>query len=107
MTTEGRFEATASVVPTADTRKYPTILLKIHMYSTVELRHTSTLPVPSNILLSEVLERACKKGKVDSKDYVLRMPDAKTDVQLGQTVDSLNGIAEFCVMKKIVGFSGI
>ena len=49
--------------------------------------------------MSEVFESICKKRKYDPKDYVLKMPDTKTDVPMNVTLESL-GVTEICVLKK-------
>ncbi|KAJ1554751.1 hypothetical protein HK096_001977 [Nowakowskiella sp. JEL0078] len=73
--------------------------LKIHLYSTIEVKQTTTVQMPGSTLLSEVFEHVCKKRKYDPRVYVLKMPDTKTDVPLGKTLDQLK-VTEFCVLKK-------
>ncbi|KAJ1529001.1 hypothetical protein HK096_009775 [Nowakowskiella sp. JEL0078] len=76
--------------------------LKIHLYSTIEVKQTTTVQMPGSTLLSEVFEQVCKKRKYDPSVYVLKMPDTKTDVPLGKTLDQLK-VTEFCVLKKDSG----
>lgn len=79
--------------------------LKVHLYSTIEIRHTTTLNVSGERLLSEVLDIVCRKRKLESKDYVLRMSDMKTDLELDKTLESLHGVTELFLLKKEKGAS--
>ena len=49
--------------------------------------------------MREVFEQICRKRKYDSRNYVLKMADTKTDVPLDRTLASL-GVTEFCVLKR-------
>ena len=98
---------TSSVaMPMERSGSVPTYFLKVHLYSTLEVRHTTTISVPVTMLLSDVHELVCRKRKIDPKDYVLRMPDMKTDVPLDQSLESLQGVSELCLLKKTAGVSG-
>ncbi|KAI8925474.1 stress-activated map kinase interacting protein 1-domain-containing protein [Entophlyctis helioformis] len=81
------------------------IFLKIHLYSTLEVKQTTTMQMPLNIPMSEVFDRICRKRKYDSKDYVLKMADVKTDVPLDKTLEQL-AATEFCVLKRASGGAG-
>jgi hypothetical protein len=78
---------------------------KVHLYSTLEVKQTTTVNVSGDMLMSEVLEICCRKRKIDSNDYTLKMADTKTDIPLDKTLDSL-GLAELCLLKKDRGPSG-
>lgn len=75
------------------------VFLKVHLYSTIEVKQTTTFLAQSQQKMSEVFENICKKHKYDSNKYVMKMPDIKTDVPMDATLDSLN-IAEFCILKR-------
>ncbi|KAJ3209345.1 hypothetical protein HDU67_006261 [Dinochytrium kinnereticum] len=74
-----------------------TILLKVHLYSTLEVKQTTT--IPNN------LQYAHEKRKYDPKNYVLKMADTRTDVPLDKTLESLK-VQEFCVLKRDRGGAG-
>jgi hypothetical protein len=94
-------------VPSATTAsgKIETYLLRVHLYSTIEVKQTTIMKVLSNTMLSEVFEQICEKRKYRSEDYVLRMADTKTDVPLDKTLEQL-GVKEFCVLKRDRGGAG-
>lgn len=73
--------------------------IKVHLYSTLEVKQTTTVNLSGDMLLSEVLDICCKKRKIDSNDYTLKMADTKTDVPLDRTLESL-GLEEICLLKK-------
>ncbi|KAI8907823.1 stress-activated map kinase interacting protein 1-domain-containing protein [Gorgonomyces haynaldii] len=81
------------------------VFLKIHLYSTLEVKQTTTMQMPLNIPMSEVFDRICQKRKYDPKNYILKMADAKTDVPLEQTLEQLKA-TEFCVLKRSSGGAG-
>nr|KAJ3420952.1 hypothetical protein HK105_004852 [Polyrhizophydium stewartii] len=81
------------------------VFLKVHLYSTLEVKQTTTMQMPLNIPMSEVFDRICRKRKYDPKDYVLKMADTKTDVPLDKTLEQLQA-TEFCVLKRSSGGAG-
>lgn len=78
------------------------VFLKVHLYSTLEVKQTTTMQMPLNIPMHEVFVRICQKRKYDPKDYILKMADTKTDVPLDQTLEQLKA-TEFCVLKRASG----
>ncbi|KAI8999440.1 stress-activated map kinase interacting protein 1-domain-containing protein [Gaertneriomyces semiglobifer] len=82
-----------------------TVFLKVHLYSTIEVKQTTTMPVPSNIPLSEIYDQICRKRKYDPTKYVFKMADTKTDVPLDKTLDQLK-VSELCILKKSGGGAG-
>jgi hypothetical protein len=82
------------------------IFLKVHLYSTLEVRHTTTINVPPDMVMSEVLEIVSRKRKITSKDYMLTLIDMKTEVSLDRNVESLQGVTELCLVKRNQGTSG-
>jgi hypothetical protein len=78
------------------------VFLKIHLYSTLEVKQTTTMQMPLHLTMQEVFDRICVKRKYDSKDYILKMPDTKTDVPMDKTLEQMECI-EFCVLKRSSG----
>ncbi|KAJ3054992.1 hypothetical protein HK097_000138 [Rhizophlyctis rosea] len=83
----------------------PTVFLKVHLYSTLEVKQTTTIQMPTNIPLSEVFEQICRKRKYDSSKYIMKMPDTKTDVPFDKTLEQLK-VMEFCILKRTTGGAG-
>lgn len=81
------------------------VFIKVHLYSTLEVKQTTTVYLPTDMLLSDVLVFVCRKRKIDPNDYTLKMADTKTDVPLDKTLESL-GVIELCLLKKERGPSG-
>eukprot|EP00160_Parvularia_atlantis_P019583 Unigene7740_Nuclearia_a/m.23766 Unigene7740_Nuclearia_a/g.23766 ORF Unigene7740_Nuclearia_a/g.23766 Unigene7740_Nuclearia_a/m.23766 type:complete len:476 (-) Unigene7740_Nuclearia_a:59-1486(-) len=75
------------------------ILLKIHLYSTLEIKQTSTISATTDQLLSDLLRVLCEKHKLNMEEYTLRMDDTKTDLPLNKTVGEVQ-VATLCLMKK-------
>lgn len=88
-----------AISPSAPTTS---VFLKVHLYSTLEIKQTTTMQMPLNISMQEVFVRICQKRKYDTKDYILKMPDTKTDVPLDKTLEELK-VTEFCVLKRSSG----
>ena len=80
------------------------IFLKIHVYSTLEIKQTTTISANSLMKMDEVLELICAKRKLDPADYKLTLADTITDVVATQTLHELN-TNEFCLLKKDRGKS--
>ncbi|KAJ3045733.1 hypothetical protein HDV00_007859 [Rhizophlyctis rosea] len=83
----------------------PTVFLKVHLYSTLEVKQTTTIQMPTNIPMSEVFEQICRKRKYDSSKYMMKMADTKTDVPSDKTLEQLR-VTEFCILKKTTGGAG-
>ena len=81
------------------------LFIKVHLYSTLEVKQTTTVALAGDMLLADVLQLCCKKRKIDPNDYTLKMADTKTDIPLDRTLESL-GISELCLLKKSSGVSG-
>jgi hypothetical protein len=73
--------------------------LKIHLYSTLEVQQSTTMPAMSNLLMSEIFESICKKRNYDPKQYIMKLGDTKTDVAMDKTLEQIGAI-EFCILKK-------
>ncbi|TPX57994.1 hypothetical protein SpCBS45565_g08095 [Spizellomyces sp. 'palustris'] len=82
-----------------------TVFLKVHLYSTIEVKQTTTMPVASNIPLADVFEQICRKRKYDPSKYVFKMADTKTDVPLDKTLEQLR-VSELCILKRAGGGAG-
>ena len=81
------------------------VLMKVHLYSTLEVKQTTTMQLPLRVPMVDVFQRICLKRKYDPKDYVLKMADTKTDIPLDKTLEQLN-ITEFCFLKRSSGGAG-
>jgi hypothetical protein len=90
---------------TQDTFPDVIVYLKVHLYSTAEVKQTTTIQASSGLLISDVFDIICKKRKFDHKDYVLKMADVKTDVDMNVKLGTLNA-TEFCVLKRVKGGGG-
>ncbi|KXS09607.1 SIN1-domain-containing protein [Gonapodya prolifera JEL478] len=76
-----------------------TVFLKIHLYSTLEVKQTTTVPAHRSTTLGEVFDTVCKKRKYDKRQYVFKMGDTKTDAPLDKRLEEV-GAVEFCVLKR-------
>lgn len=97
----------ANATATKETKKLPgvPVYLKIHLYSTLEVKQTTTVMTTSDLLMSEVFDLICTKRKYETKNYVFKMADTKRDVPLGKQLGEL-GVVEFCVLKRDRGGAG-
>lgn len=75
------------------------IILKIHLYSTLEVKQTTMITAYANMKMEDVFQLICAKKKYSCKDYVLKMADTKTDVPVDKELAQLNCV-EFCVLKR-------
>ncbi|KAJ3009370.1 hypothetical protein HKX48_008008 [Thoreauomyces humboldtii] len=91
--------------PTSSNSAATTVFLKVHLYSTIEVKQTTTMPVASNIPLAEVFEQICRKRKYDPSKYVFKMADTQTDVPLDKTLEQLR-VSELCILKRAGGGAG-
>ncbi|KAI8825195.1 stress-activated map kinase interacting protein 1-domain-containing protein [Fimicolochytrium jonesii] len=82
-----------------------TVFLKVHLYSTIDVKQTTTMPVASNIPLAEIFESICRKRKYDPSKYVFKMADTQTDVPLDKTLEMLR-VSELCILKRAGGGAG-
>ncbi|ORX56646.1 SIN1-domain-containing protein [Piromyces finnis] len=82
-----------------------TYFIRVNLYSTLEVKQTTTQQFPSNMLLRDVFNSICQKRKYDIKDYVLKMADTKTDVPLDKTLEQAK-LQEICVLKRDRGGAG-
>ncbi|ORY42750.1 hypothetical protein BCR33DRAFT_717943 [Rhizoclosmatium globosum] len=83
----------------------PQVYVKIHLYSTLEVKHTATFAFPANATMAQVFETICTRRKYDMNDYVLKMGDTRTDVALDRVLEDMFPL-EFCVLKKDRGGAG-
>ena len=91
--------ATTPTSATPNSSASQILYIRVHLYSTIEVKQTTTLQLPGTTTLSEVFEQVCKKRKYEPKDYVLKMVDTKTDVPLDKTLSDLK-TTEFCILKR-------
>ncbi|KNE68565.1 hypothetical protein AMAG_12735 [Allomyces macrogynus ATCC 38327] len=103
-------DASAAAPPTAPvpTTSRPTtkLFIKVHLYSTIEVRHTTTLNVAPTTPLAQIFDAVCRKRSVNPKDYLLKLPDMQTAItDLNQPFASLGNVTELFLMKKSIGTS--
>jgi len=94
----------ADITVTSDPQS-KTYFLRVNLYSTLEVKQTTTQQFPSNMLLKDVFKSICQKRKYNINDYVLKMQDTKTDVPLDKTLEQ-SKLQEICVLKKDRGGAG-
>lgn len=81
-------------------------LVKVHVYSTLEVKQTTVLCCTPRMLLEDVLAQICKKRNVNTAEYTFKAPDTRSDIRMDQTLEKL-GLHEICMVKKDCGKSGI
>ncbi|KNE70578.1 hypothetical protein AMAG_14703 [Allomyces macrogynus ATCC 38327] len=82
------------------------LFIKVHLYSTIEVRHTTTLNVAPTTPLAQIFDAVCRKRSVNPKDYLLKLPDMQTAItDLNQPFASLGHVTELFLMKKSIGTS--
>jgi len=82
-----------------------TYMIRVHLYSTLEVKQTTTQQFPSNMLLRDVFKSICQKRKYNINDYVLKMADTKSNVDLDKTLEQ-SKLEEICVLKRDRGGAG-
>ncbi|KAJ3027785.1 UNVERIFIED_CONTAM: hypothetical protein HDU68_003124 [Siphonaria sp. JEL0065] len=70
----------------------PQVYVKIHLYSTLEVKHTATFAFSAGATMGQVFETICAKRKYDSENYVLKMGDTKTDVALDRILEDMHAL---------------
>ncbi|KAJ3206184.1 hypothetical protein HDU82_004664 [Entophlyctis luteolus] len=65
------------------------LFVKIHLYSTLEVKHTATLAFNAGTSMAEVFETVCLRRKYDKESYVLKMADTRTDVALDMLLEDM------------------
>ncbi|KAI9151206.1 Component of a membrane-bound complex containing the Tor2p kinase [Blastocladiella emersonii ATCC 22665] len=82
------------------------LFIRVHLYSTIEVRHTTTLNVAPTTPLGHILDAVCRKRNVSPRDYVLKLHDMRTVVpDLTKPFSSLGPVSELFLMKKSIGAS--
>eukprot|EP00835_Amoeboradix_gromovi_P006328 NODE_726_length_4776_cov_0.427106.p1 type:complete len:510 gc:universal NODE_726_length_4776_cov_0.427106:613-2142(+) len=81
------------------------IFLRVHLYSTIDIRHTTTFKCDGTTLLSTIHETVCKKRQVSPDLYFLFLNDMKTPLDINKNVATLNGITELVMLRKSAGVS--
>jgi len=80
-------------------------IIRVHLYSTLEIKQTTTQKFPSNMLLRDVFNSICQKRNYNVNDYALKMADTKSNVDLDKTLEQLK-LKEICVLKRDRGGAG-
>ncbi len=81
------------------------IFLRVHLYSTIDIRHTTTVKCDNSTLLSTIHETVCKKRQVSPELFILYLSDMKTPLDVTKNVGTLNGIIELVMLRKSAGVS--
>eukprot|EP00834_Sanchytrium_tribonematis_P000541 NODE_10_length_61504_cov_0.956502.p13 type:complete len:474 gc:universal NODE_10_length_61504_cov_0.956502:27316-25895(-) len=81
------------------------IFIRVHLYSTIDIRHTTTVKCDPETLLSTIHETVCKKRQVSPDIYFLFLSDMKTSLDVSKSVSTLNGITELVMLRKSAGNS--
>lgn len=95
-------ESIQDQAPEPEQASFQSVFLKVHLYSTLEIKQTTIMQMPLNITMQEVFNRICSKRGYDQKDFILKMADVKTDAPLDKTLGEVESI-EFCVLKRSSG----
>ncbi|CAG8570556.1 10827_t:CDS:10, partial [Paraglomus occultum] len=90
-------ETVTSFAPPIDLANQVFLRIRLTPYS--EITHTTTINVPPDQHLSDVLEGVCRKRKLDSKEYTFKMAEENVFLELDKTVESV-GNAEIALVKK-------
>ena len=90
-------EMATSFAPPIDLANQVFLRIRLTPYS--EITHTTTINVPPEQHLSDVLESVCRKRKLDSKEYTFKMAEENVFLELDKTVESV-GNAEIALVKK-------
>ena len=85
------------------------IFLRVLMTPNDEVRYKTTLQVPSDMYLADVLEMLCRKRQLASPDqWALIVPDRDIVVPLDRTVESLQGTHDLALVKRsTLGIKGV
>ena len=94
-TSDQRGQDTSTVAPPVVYR-----LLKIHVHVSRLVSHTTTVNVPVNMLLADVLVRVCQKWKLNPTEHVLKFTETKVDVPMDRPLESLPGLGELDLVKR-------
>ncbi|PWN49987.1 hypothetical protein IE53DRAFT_362725 [Violaceomyces palustris] len=77
------------------------IFLRVLVTPNMEVRYKTTLQVPSDMYLADVLEMICKKRQLAHADeWALIVPDKSVVVPLDRTVESLQGNHDLALVKR-------
>ena len=77
------------------------IFLRVAVTPNAAVRYKTTLQVPSDMYLADVLEMICRKRQLASPDeWALIVPDKKIVAPLDRTVESLEGNHDLALVKR-------
>ncbi|RUS33356.1 stress-activated map kinase interacting protein 1-domain-containing protein [Jimgerdemannia flammicorona] len=79
--------------------------LRVRLMTSQEVAATMTVAVYADMFLGDVLDLLCRKRKLDPNLYVLKFPDSNLIVPLDSTVESLHGVQEMTLVKKMAGLT--
>ncbi|KCV69572.1 hypothetical protein H696_03994 [Fonticula alba] len=77
------------------------LLFRVHLYSTLDIKQTSTVMAQSNWTCKALLRQLCEKHKLPIALYTLRAADAVTELPPDQKLSMIpDNEREVCLMKK-------
>ncbi|KDN39097.1 hypothetical protein K437DRAFT_276122 [Tilletiaria anomala UBC 951] len=85
------------------------VFLRVLVTPNSEVRYKTTLQVPSEMYLADVLEMICRKRHLSSPDeWALIVPDKDIIVPLDRTVESLQGTHDLALVRRsTLGMKGV
>ncbi len=91
----------ASALDTTLSFAASSVFLRVLITPNTEVRYKTTLQVPSEMYLADVLETICRKRRLGSPDeWALIVPDRDIVVPLDRTVESLQGTHDLTLVKR-------
>lgn len=82
------------------------IFLRIRVNPSDQVMYTTLINVTTDMYIADVLDLICRRRNLDSKDWVLTIPDKNNIfVPLDRTVESLEGVQELSLVKRALVFN--
>ncbi|TIB69294.1 hypothetical protein E3Q24_03396 [Wallemia mellicola] len=79
----------------------PSVYLRIEVHPTADVSYTTTVSVPSDMYLQDVLEMVCtKKNLKNPNSWALLVKSAALVIPLDRTVASLEGVSSLMLVKR-------
>ncbi|TIA71284.1 hypothetical protein E3P92_03021 [Wallemia ichthyophaga] len=79
----------------------PSVYLRIEVHPTADVSYTTTVSVPSDMYLQDVLEMVCtKKNLKNPNSWALLVKSAALVIPLDRTVASLEGVSSLMLIKR-------
>lgn len=74
--------------------------IKVHFHTQLMVARTTTLNVPLNMLVGEVLLRVCDRWRLSANEHILKYSDTKVEAPLDRTLSALPGLHELDLVKR-------